>query len=476
MRIRSRVGASLLFLVCLPAFAASLPVKPPRPEDLDRVRAHEAAVVLLRVAGTIDGKVIAPGRSSDANRLPRMFVASLDSLDAPKRTRTAALTPASADEGWQYLLLPPGTYFLLVLPPGVEQNPPAVAYSVAAGRYGRLTDYALKQGRGGFWSADVGGFVFAQSQPPDFQPLPGFWFEVPHDPGVVYVGSLSTTCKGGRGLFGSLIDSCSDFDLTDESTAAGALAAAALPGLAFGARPLVPYGSLRSAVSPAEPRTVPVAAQGASVVGAAFGGARLEASPTLHGVRPAVSLYNLLVTGGQLLHQSSEAQRARAQAAQLQPCLEGLSSSIAGYDAAAAFASALVAAPGPSRETATAAGVATAAEAASAHRRWSVALPILRLRDAGAPDSLVLELALAVRLENLDTGRLEAYALMVSGPEPPAQDPHSPASPLYMRLVPERAEPRPLDEWCGAGGGALLHAEIERAMKNIAAQLVRDLE
>ena len=429
----------MLFLVCLPAFAASLPVKPPRPEDLDRVRAHEAAVVLLRVAGTIDGKVIAPGRSSDANRLPRMFVASLDSLDAPKRTRTAALTPASADEGWQYLLLPPGTYFLLVLPPGVEQNPPAVAYSVAAGRYGRLTDYALKQGRGGFWSGDLGGFVFAQSQPPDFQPLPGFWFEVPHDPGVVYVGSLSTTCKGGRGLFGSLIDSCSDFDLTDESTAAGALAAAALPGLAFG-------------------------------------GARLEASPTLHGVRPAVSLYNLLVTGGQLLHQSSEAQRARAQAAQLQPCLEGLSSSIAGYDAAAAFASALVAAPGPSRETATAAGVATAAEAASAHRRWSVALPILRLRDAGAPDSLVLELALAVRLENLDTARLEAYALMVSGPEPPAQDPHSPASPLYMRLVPERAEPRPLDEWCGAGGGALLHAEIERAMKNIAAQLVRDLE
>jgi hypothetical protein len=483
MGTRRRLVHARVILLCaltLPAYAGSRAAKSPSEEELARVRAHEAAVVLLRVSEAIDGKVVVPTRTADSNRLPRFFLASLDALDAPKPARVAAPTPTAAEQGWRQLVLSPGTYFLLVLPPGVEQNPPAVVYGVASGRYGRLTDYAFKPGRGGFWSSDLGAFVFTKDVPPDFQALPGFWFEVPHDREVVYLGSLSVTCKGGRGLFGSLIDSCSGFELADESGAASALAASALAGFALETRLLVPYGSLRPAGALHEPQSLPVDAPVATGVGAAFTGARLAPSATLHGVGPAINLYNLLVVGGQLLQQSSDRQRAHEQAARLQPCLDRLSRSVAGLDIAQAFGLALSAAwkstPGAAAAAPDVVAATAPAPERAAGRRWSIGLPILRLRDVGQPDRLALELGLAVRLGNLDASRTDAYALLVSGPEPPAQDPHAPGSPLYMRFVPERTASRPLDEWCGPEGDALLSADIATALRNIAAVVAHDFD
>jgi len=128
------------------------------------------------------------------------------------------------------MLLPPGTYYLLVLPPGMEQNPPAVTFHVPSARFGRLAQYKFEPGRGGFWSPDIMGYIFAGTPPQDFHEIPGFWFQVPEGKPVVYIGSLSTACAGGRGLVGSLIDSCSDYDLTLDQKAARSVAAAALPG------------------------------------------------------------------------------------------------------------------------------------------------------------------------------------------------------------------------------------------------------
>ncbi len=467
-----RACTLLLSAAAWPACAASGGSKPLGAEDLERVRSHEAAVVLLRVAETIDGKRVATARGGDANRLPRYFLASLDALDAPRKVRLRAPTRGAADDGWQHLVLSPGTYFLLVLPPGVEQNPPAVVYSTGSGRYGRLTDYAFKHGRGGFWSGDVGAFVFTGETPADFQPLPGFWFEVPRDREVVYAGSLSISCRAGRGLFGSLIDSCGDFEVTDESEAASALATNAFAGLSFDTRLLATYGSLRPAGTVHDARSLPVDAPSAPDVGAAYTGARLAPSATLPGVRPAVNLYNLLVAGGELLQLSSDRQRARERSVALQPCLERLSRAVAGFDVGGAFRSALDAAWGAQSNALAVNPPAGALE----RRRWSIGLPLLRLREVGQPEQLALELALAVGLQNLATNRLDAYALVAFGPQASAQHPHTPGSPLYMRFVPERATPRPLDAWCGPDGEALLSAEIVTALQNVSAALAQDLQ
>lgn len=473
--LQSRLWVGMLFAVCVPALAASPAVKSRGAADMEKVRGHQAAVVLLRVTMTIDGKRVDVARGGDANRLPKFFLANLDALSAPENVIPPSLTRAAADDGWRYLVLSPGTYFLLMLPPGMEQNPPAVAYSVETGRYGRLAEYALKQGRGGFWSADLGAFVFAKAPPPDFQALQGFWFEVPREREVVYVGSLSVTCKGGRGLFGSLLDSCSDFDLFDESDAARGLASAALAGLAFDTQPMAPSGHLRPGVQLLEPGKLPVAAHGSSGVGAAFAGARLAPSATIHGVGPAFSVFNLLVVGSQLLHESSQQRQAEQHAVEMQPCLDRLSAVSAGIDVSQAFAAALAAAsksaPAPAGDVP---GAVLAAPAVGQHR-WSVSLPIVRLRESGPSRGLALEIGLVVRLEDLTAGRLDGYSLWLSGPDPPQQSPRTAGSPLYTRLVPERAEPRSIDEWCGAGGGTLLSAEIARALQNIATQVASDV-
>ena len=158
----------------------------------------------------------------------------------------------------------------------------------------------------------------------------------------------------------------------------------------------------------------------------------------------------------------------------MQPCLERLSATISSMNVATAFASALgAAAAGPAQ--AGSAPNSAEAPAPIATHRWSVSLPVLRLRESGQAENLALELGLALRLEDVETGRLAGYELLLSGPGLPLQDPLTPGSPLYSTIVPERATPRPVDDWCGPDGADLLSAEIAQALKNVAAQVVRGL-
>jgi hypothetical protein len=105
-----------------------------------------------------------------------------------------------------------------------------------------------------------------------------------------------------------------------------------------------------------------------------------------------------------------------------------------------------------------------------------VSLPLLRLREAGQSGGLGLDLVLALRLEDPQTGRLDGYELLASGPELPKRSPLTPMSPLYMTSVPERAEPLPAEQWCGPDGGAVLSAEIDKALRHIAGYVVRDFD
>lgn len=465
-----------LFAASLPALAGLVPVKPPGKADLERVQAREAAVVLLRVAETVGGKPVAPTQEYDFNRVPRYYLANLDALDAPKQVFPSAPSKPSGQAGWFQFVLAPGAYYLMVLPPGGAQNPPAVAYAAKEGRFGRLTQYQFVPGRGAFYSSAMSAYVFGDSPPPDFRELPGFWFQVPRDGQVVYAGTLSLACKTGRGLFGDLFDSCEDFVLDDESAAARDLAATAFPGLGFDTSMAVPYGKIRGGAPVRVPQDLPVVAGAPTSVGAAFTGAELEPWETIAGVGPAFNLYNLLIVGGHLAHQSAADKRAQERSAAMQPCVDRLSEAVAALDLPKAASTALSGAAAVQPARPATAEAARSAPGAGDERRWSVSLPVLRLRQAGQSGGLGLELVMALRLENPRTGRLDGYALLASGPELPARNPFTALSPLYMVTVPGQAELLPTEQWCGPGGGALLSSEIDKALQRIAGAVVRGVD
>jgi hypothetical protein len=459
------------------AFSASL--KPPTAAELERVRAHEATVVLFQVNVDISGKRVSPTHVYDTNKLARFYLARLDDLEAPKLVSPGSPSEAAANEGWRSLVLGPGVYYLLILPPGVEQNPPAVAYSVSDGRYGRLTRYEFTPGRSGFWSPELGGFVFGQSPPPDFEALQGYWFQVPEKSEVVYLGSLSVACKGGRGLFGGLIDSCGDFEFTSDEPAARELVASSLSGLNVEALALVPYGKPRTGLRVPELDHATVTAQSPSGVAAAFTGAELAPWGVVSGTGQATGLYNLLVISGHLLGQASAEHRAQARAAEMQPCIDRLSATVASRNLTTDFSSALSNAlrPPPATQDSVSEPSVQAHESDSASNdRMTISLRILQLKESDRGNDLALELGLDVRLAAADTGRLDYYALLLYAPALPAQNPHTPRSPLYSRLIAERAKPRPVSEWCEAGGPALLDDDISVALKQIATQIAHDFE
>ncbi len=482
MKPRQRVSAlptTVLLATCLPALAAAVSLKPPTAAELQRVRAHEATVVLLQVNVAIAGKRVTPSAVYDTNKLPRFYVARLDDLEAPKLVFPGSLSEAAANDGWRYLVISPGTYYLLVLPPGVEQNPPAVAYSASDGRYGRLTRYEFAPGRGGFWAPELGGFVFGQSPPPDFEALQGYWFQVPAKSEVVYLGSLSVACKGGRGLFGSLIDSCTDFDFVDDERAAQDLVNSSLSGLTLDTLSLVPYGKPRAGFRVSDLEKVTVTMQAPPGMAAAFTGAELASWGVVHGTGQAIGLYNLLAMGSRLLGEASAEHRAGKQTADIEPCIERLSAIVSTRDLAAEFSSAFTNAlrSQPATEDHASQRSAQARESdGGSDDRMTTSLRILQLRESGRANDLALELGLDVRLEAADTGRLDYYALLLYAPALPAQNPHTQRSPLYSRFIAERATPRPASEWCDAGGAALLNDDISVALKQIATQVAHDLE
>jgi hypothetical protein len=378
------------------------------------------------------------------------------------------------------MLLPPGTYYLLVLPPGVEQNPPAVAFHVPSARFGRLAQYKFEPGRGGFWSPDLMGFVFVSAPPPDFHEIPGFWFQVPEGKPVVYIGSLSTACTGGRGLVGSLIDSCSDFDLTLDQKAAGSVAAAALPGAeTVEINPLTVYGKAGDGVHLRDRGTITVAISAPTTLEAAYTGALIAPWGTIHGTGRAVGVYNLLAIIAEASSRAVAQQQAEQRALEAQPCMKQLSEALKAMEYTTTFSSAFT-------ESARSHGAMLDLDEKSAsHKtglsgraplRLRISIPILQMRDSAESQHLSLELGLHVRLEAVDTSRAVYEGVLLHAEGFPAQNPLTQRSRLYERLVPERAQPRLISEWCGENGATLLREEIGKGMAHIAAQLARDLE
>jgi hypothetical protein len=440
-----------------------------------------AATVLMQIRTTIDGKDVSGGRASDSNKTVRIYLARIGESKAPERIVATAPTRAAANDGWRQMQLLPGSYYLLVLPPGMEQNPPAVVLHLPSARFGRLTQYKFIPGRGGFWASELGGFALAGEAPAEFRALTGLWFDVPEGRPNIYVGTLSAACTGGRGLFGSLIDSCSDYEISvnpkAQELASNMLALAEPVAIAT----LAPYGNPLDGVALRDRGPMTLAMSSASPLVAAFHGALLAPWGMLHGTDRDIGLFNLLAVAAAGAADAANRLKAEKLSAQMQPCLQQLSAVVPAVDYVTPFSAAL-------SEAARARGIAltlnaapVSAPAASGQAgmpgvRMTISVAMLNLMESVAAGSLSLRLGLRVRLESPEGGHVLYDGLLLYAEGFPPQNPLGQGSRLYERLMPERAQPRPIADWCGDGGTALLQQEISIGLRQIANQVLRDLE
>ncbi len=197
---RSSTACSFLALwrVPLPAllFAALLlqtgcqlmyyPVVRPIGEDGARaVRAGKESVVLYRLAPRLDNALVAPAGDALGQDSPLMiFRADVDRREAPKPFRAFSPSAEAAAGNWIYYLIPPGAHWVGI-------------------------------------SAPFDG---------DFRKN-SYFLEVPEGVPVIYGGTVSVSCKGRWGLFGTLVDRCEHVVIEDETEAARIVAARDLGGL-----------------------------------------------------------------------------------------------------------------------------------------------------------------------------------------------------------------------------------------------------
>lgn len=477
--IRPLLLALALTSSCLPILAqAPLAIASPAADSsraLETTASDGRAVVLLNLRGSIDRKSVTAIGSPVSNNVFAVYLASLDELSTPKQTEPRRLDKRAAAQGWHAWLLRPGLYYLLILPPGLGQNPPAAAYHVPTGRFGRLTRYEFTPGRGAFWSPELMMYVFDGPAPADFEPLSGFWFDVPSPGRVVYLGSVSMACKAGRGLFGSLIDSCSEFELTDDAAGAQQLALQAFPGLAVEAGHMTHYGEPMPGLRLGDLAATSIISEAPAGVAAGMGGAGLDPWATVHGTGQAVMVYNLLAATFEMAQSAKEKRQAEEAAARLAPCMQRLGTSLdqAGYRAALVQSL---------EQAAAARGIAVQRPgegetlAAEPDYLLSANAPMVRLVASGGPETLALDLTVDVRLYGAADRKLRYASLLSFGPEFQPLSPFIDRSPLYLRRVATRPPPRAVAEWCGESGPALLAEDIDTGLQSIAAQFVRDID
>ena len=464
---------SMLILAQAPhALASAATESSPAPEQ---AASGERGIVLLNLRGSIDRKMVTKVGSPVGNDVFAVYLASLDELSTPEQVKPYRLDKRAAAEGWHAWLLRPGLYYLLVLPPGLGQNPPSAAYHAPSGRFGRLTRYELAPGRGAFWSPELMMYVFDGPAPADFEPIPGFVFEVSPDRQVAYLGSLSVACKAGRGLFGSLIDSCGDFELTDDTAGAQLPAQQSFPGLPLVARHATRYGEPAPGTRLGDLAATSVVSEAPAGVAAGIGAPGLDPWATVHGVGQAFMVYNLLAATFEVAESAREKRQAEQDAARLAPCMQRLAASLDLVGYRAALVQSLEQAAASRGAPVTLPGEGESRPAGPAYL-LSAHAPVMRLVPSGGAEKMALDLVVDLRLYDEADRTLRYASLLSFGPELRPRSPFVGRSPLYLRNVEAPAPARAVADWCGEAGPALLAEDIEAGLRGIAAQFVRDID
>jgi hypothetical protein len=434
-----------------------------------------AASVLLRIDLQVGEKHVPP-RSFWSNSL-RLYLADIDQQEAVHRVRPLEPLPGAAGtQGWISLALAPGTYFLLIVPPGMEQGPPAAAYHLAGARFGRLRTSESRPSPGAVWDFALEGFVYRGAAPPDFEPIEGFLLRVPAEQAIVYAGSLRVACTSGGGLFGNRINECSDTSVADETPAAQSAAKALHGGQGSMHVSLVsryghPMAPLDIRGSGLEVIAVAPLPDGGGVDFALGTG---QTTPLLIGPHPGVVVFNLLSLVGREAASAAARSEAQRQMKAWGPCIDGLAQGVRSLDLMALVSSAKSTALAPLRSSAPGPPMPSDAGMVAAPRfDYGLGLNAtphyLRLRECSPRGAFCLELAMRIHLRDIAAQRDIFDAVVVySAVWPPADAQQAP----YLIAAVARAECKTLETWCGPDGLELLRRDAAAGVDAIVSTAV----
>lgn len=464
--IQTALFAAAMVASCL---AASRPAQSRADEA---IWADGKSVVLLRLEVTVDGK----GRNA-LNPLSgfHLLLADLGSTQPPSAVKPLrSPSKAARQAGWVYVSLEPGDYFLLAVPPGRDQNPPAVVYDLESARYGTLTNTSISA-REAFWNAARVEFLLNGPRPADFEEVRGFWFQVPGAGQTLYAGTLSLQCTGFRGVLGRLISHCAPIGVVDESARAEALLAT-LPGAQGGlaSMSLVPYGELAPWVS--QSRLVPLTLQATSVTDVDPGAAvpRKSQGVLASGGMAAGGVFTLVVAAAQGVHSVSQRAEADRKNEALAPCMSRLTQRMTELRIAATFEAALADAL---RRHGVAGGQAVPAGAepadtvsdSPAGSLLSAHVSNVTLKECRQRDAFCVEVELQARLAQAGTGATLYAATLRHTSADVSTDPAARNEGMASLPASKSSACRAIGDYCDSDeGSALFEAELHQALAALA--------
>ena len=190
----------ILALINILTGCATTGVRLPNIQEEKSVLLKEKTIVLLRLKVEKDGEPFNPFNkliAGSGHMYFRLKLANMDEGEYPEyitldysqyNIQAASPSLESKKEGWMYLVLNPGTYYLSFFPPGSKEPS----------------------------SFDVSPQVSA------------FRFYVPEGESIMYVGSMSVSCEWSRGIIRNFIGESSEIVVTDETESAKKIAQASL--------------------------------------------------------------------------------------------------------------------------------------------------------------------------------------------------------------------------------------------------------
>ena len=439
---------------------------------LESLSGDAESMVMLRLEASVDGKTRNP---LDPLSGFKLLLAPLDGVDTPPRVqKLLSPTRQSRNEGWIHFTLPPGDYFLLAVPPGRDQNPPAVVYHLDSARYGILTNTSLTP-RKAFWNRDLQEFVVGGKRPPDFEPVGGFWFQVPGTGQAIYAGTLSAECTGLRGIFGNLVGHCAPIKVLDERDRAAALVAT-LPGSqsALSISVLTAYGDLSHQAQQLRQSPLEMHVSSVTDVGPGVAEARKRPSVMFSGMGDVLAL--VVLAAEEFDRAADRAAAARTNQA-LAPCMDRLAQRMDEMNVSAMLQTALADALGvrgdaENQAVATEPVLAGPAVESPQGRILTARVSAVKVRECVQRGTHCLEVGLLARLAEPGTNTsLYAASLRYTSLDVSA-DPGARYVGMGSLPVESTVACHPVEDYCGEDEGtAIFEAELRQALTTLAAAL-----
>ncbi len=353
------------------------------------------------------------------------------------------------------------------MPPGRDQNPPAIVYHLDSARYGSLTNTSIKA-REVFWNAELQEFLVGGKRPADFEPFEGFWFQVPEAGQTIYAGTLLAECAGLRGIFGRLVGHCPPFKVLDERTEAEALLAT-LPTstAALSTVPLVAYGDLAPGIRPIDLALLSLQTSSVTDVAPGVGDVRKRPSSV---IGTTGSVFVLVVLAAEGIDHAADRAEAAMTSKSLLPCTERLAQKMGEMHVSALLETALSAALPENDVARQQSGEAEPAPPEqSASQTLTARIAGVKIRECAKRGAYCLEVRLLARLADTATNTSLYAANLVYMSADVSIDPAARHVGLDSLPVESPVACHPVEDYCPDDAGtAVFETELHRALTALA--------